>query len=65
MNKNDRYIRISVNHDDHHRIRLAAAIDGQSISKFMCVAVLRAAEQATVGIDVPALTATDSDAEAA
>ena len=55
MNKNDRHIRIAVNENDHRRIRLAAAINGQSISKFMQAKVMQAAEKAMAGIDMPAL----------
>ena len=44
-----------VDEEQHRKIRLAAAISGKSMSKFMRFEVLQAAEKATAGIDIPTL----------
>ena len=58
MREKYRYIRITVDESQHRKIRIAASLNGQSMSRFMQTEVLRAADQATAGIiDVSALNA--------
>ena len=64
MQDSNHYIRINVDDSQHRKIRLAAAINGQSMSRYMQTEVLYAADKATAGIDVPSLTTMNGTGDA-
>ena len=64
MHDNNHNIRICVNDDQHRKIRIAAALSDQSMAKFMHVAVLQAADNATADIDVTGLSTMNSTEDA-
>ena len=55
MQKQTKYIVAHASEEEHRRVKLAAAMQGISINRFVRNIVLQAAKQATATIDIAAV----------
>ena len=65
MNAQIKRIVANTTEEEHLRVKLAATLQGSSVSRFVLDNVLAAAGQALAGIHVAPLSATDGKREAA
>ena len=53
MQNQQKYIVAHASEEEHRRVKLAAALQGLSISRFVRENIMQAARQATAGLDIP------------